>query len=415
MRIAFLSDDFPPESFGGAGISTYELAVGMQQAGHDVFVITTCRTERDAGETDYQGLKVLRLYSNYHERWRAYRSLYNPPVVQQVSKLLKDIRPDVVHANNVHYHLSYHVLKLAKQEARAVVFTARDVMAFNYGKLVTDRYLEHFDCYTTWIDHITQAKKRWNPFRNVFIKRYLGYVDKLCAVSVALKRALEQNGIKNVEVIHSGADVETWHVPSAGVSQFRKQHGLLDKKVILFGGRLSGAKGGRVTLKAMVEIAKEIPNAALMIVGKYDRYTAHMKAEAQKLGIDDKLVFMGWVERDTMKLVVASCDIVLVPSVCFDAFPRAVLEASAAGKPVVGTCYGGAPELVIDGVTGYVVNPRQPREVANRTIDLLKDPEKAKSFGTAGQDQVGRNFNLKEKVREYEIVYKTLLGKKKIK
>lgn len=57
MRVLFLSDDFPPESFGGAGISTYELAKGFQKAGHEVFVITTVRNEADAGGERLRGSK----------------------------------------------------------------------------------------------------------------------------------------------------------------------------------------------------------------------------------------------------------------------------------------------------------------------------------------------------------------------
>lgn len=89
MKILFLSDDFPPQSFGGAGISTYELAVGMKDAGHKVFVITTCRKKSDAGELDYHGIKIFRIASDYPDKWRAYRSLYNQPVVCEVEELLK--------------------------------------------------------------------------------------------------------------------------------------------------------------------------------------------------------------------------------------------------------------------------------------------------------------------------------------
>src|SRR3990167_770143 len=102
MKIVFLSDDFPPTSFGGAGISTYELALGMKKAGHEVFVITTCRKGSDAGEIEYQGLRVFKIASDYAPRWRAYISLYNIPVIRRVESLLKEIVPDVVHINNVH-------------------------------------------------------------------------------------------------------------------------------------------------------------------------------------------------------------------------------------------------------------------------------------------------------------------------
>lgn len=410
MKILFLSDDFPPASFGGAGISTYELALGMKKVGHEVFVITTCRKVSEAGESEYHGLTVFKIASDYAPRWRAYISLYNRLVVCQVAHILKEIKPDVVHANNIHYYLSYHCLKIAKKYAKAVVFTARDVMTFNFGKLETPQYLKDFDSRTTVCGHIRQAKKGYNPFRNFCIKKYLTYVDKRYAVSFALQKALTQNGIKDVDVIHTGADVEQWSVNENEKILFKKKFGLENKKVILFGGRLSGSKGGQKVLMAMSEIVNEVSDTVLLIVGSVDNYVMQMKEEASKLGIGDSLVFTGWMARDEIQYATASSNVVLVPSICFDAFPRAVLEAMASGKPVVGTCYGGAPEIIVDGVTGYVVNPLYPEEIASKTIDLLRDPKKAEEFGKAGYERITKDFNLEDKVKEYIVVYESLVG-----
>ena len=179
MKILFLQDYFPPQTSGGAATSTYELAIGIKRAGHEVFVITTARKKSDGGREDYHGIKVFRIVSDYSGRWRAYVSLYNRPVVRQVEELLMKIRPDVVHANNIHQYLSYHSLKVAKKYTKVFVITFRDAMAFNFGKLQTRRYLQNFDSHTTWCDHLKQAKKRWNPLRNFIIRRYLKYPDKL--------------------------------------------------------------------------------------------------------------------------------------------------------------------------------------------------------------------------------------------
>lgn len=409
MKIVFLSDDFPPTSFGGAGISTFELAVGMKKAGHEVFVITTCRKDAEAGESEYHGLTVLKLASDYAPRWRAYISLYNRPVVRQVEQLLKEIKPDVVHANNIHYYLSYHSLKIAKRYARVVVFTARDAMTFNFGKLTTKKYLENMDCHTTWHDHIVQAQKGYNPFRNFCIKKYLKYTDKKFAVSYALQKALVQNGIKDVDVIHTGADVEQWCANEDEKNLFKKKYGLENKKVILFGGRLSEGKGGGKTLEAFVRIHKEVPDATLLVAGSIDAYADSMKEKARVLGIGDKLIITGWIERDVVRVAYEVADVVLVPSLCLDSFPRIVIEAMASRKPVVGTCYGGAPEIIVDGVTGYVVNPFYSEEIASKTIDLLRNPKKAEEFGSAGYERIKKDFNLEDKFKEYIVVYESLV------
>ncbi|MBI2065510.1 MAG: glycosyltransferase family 4 protein [Candidatus Zambryskibacteria bacterium] len=376
MKILFLSDDFPPQSFGGAGISTYDLALGMKKASHEVFVITTCRKESEAGEIDYNGLKVFKIASDYPGRWRSYVSLYNRPVVHQVEELLKRIRPEVVHANNIHHYLSYHSLKIAKKYAK-VVITFRDVMSFSFGKLMTERYLKTFDARTTWLDHLKQARKRWNPFRNLIIKYYLGYADKKFAVSYALKKALEQNGIRDVEVIHTGIDLQNYS-PSP-----RKNN----KKTIFFAGRLSDAKGAKVVEKAFEIVKQEMS-----------------EAELRTAGTDGK-----WLNRDEMRMAYAVSDIVLVPSVCFDAFPRTVLEAMASGRPVISTPYGGAKEVIEDGVTGYIVNPFKTDELAEKIMDLLKNPEKAERFGKAGRARIKTDFNLDDKIAKLVSIYEELI------
>lgn len=407
MKILFLNDDFPPSSFGGAGISTFELAIGMKKAGHEVFVVTTCRNKDEEGETIYNGLRVFRIASDYMGRWRAYISLYNRPVVLQVEELLKKIRPDVVHVNNVHFYLSYHSIRVAKLYAKVVIFTARDVMSFNYGKLQTKKYLESFDYKTTWLDHLKQARKRWNPLLNFCIRKYLKYPDKLFAVSSALRDALQQNGITNVEVLHTGVDVSEWQVSQEAIARWKIRYGLENKKVVLFGGRLSGAKGGRQMLEAMVAVAKEFPDAVLLVVANNDGQTEEMQKEAVAKGIGERPVFTGWIEREDMKYIYACADIVVVPSICFDSLPRIVLEAMASGKPVIGTCYGGASEIIDNGVTGYVVNPFNTALLAEKIFELLKNKKRADEFGNAGYERMRADFSLEDKVREYLIAYKS--------
>lgn len=409
MKVLYLQDDFPPESFGGAGISVYMLARGMQEAGCEVVIITTCRTPAEAGVSVYEGLRVYKIVSDYPARWRAYRSLNNIPVVRQVEILLQEIRPDVVHINNVHYHLSYRCFQVAKKYA-SVVFTARDVMSFSYSKLQTNRYLEHLDGNVTWLDNLKQAKKGWNPLRNFFIRRYLKYADVRIAVSRSLKEALERNGIQNVDVIHTGVSLSLSDISEVALKDFQKKYSLQDKKVVFFGGRLSGGKGAKETLQAMVSVCDKVPNAALLVVGAVDGYAQNMKTRVAELGITSNVIFTNWLDREELKLAMAASDVVLVPSLSLDALPRCVLEAMACCKPVVGTRYGGSPEAILDGVTGYVVDPRNSDLIATKIIDLLSDEDKAKRFGGAGRERIESQFELNSMVAQYLARYQELIA-----
>lgn len=411
MKIVFLSDDFPPASFGGAGISTYELALGMKKIGHEISVITTCRKDIEAGEFEYHGIKVYKIASNYNDRWRAYVSLYNRPVVRKIEELLRQIQPDVTHANNIHFYLSYHCLKVARKYSKVVIFTARDVMAFNFAKLETKQYLDNLDCRTTWRDHIKQAGKRYNPLRNFCIRRYLGYADRVFAISKSLQEALLQNGIKNVGMIYNGIDASGWDVNVGTTTHFKVKYGLQNKKVLLFGGRLSAAKGGEKTIEALAQITRKMPDVVLLVAGNVDEYAEVMRGEAKKMGVEQNLIFTGWIGGEDVKTAYAASDVVLMPSICLDAFGRVNIEAMVARKPVVGTCYGGTPEIVVDGVTGYIVNPLHPEEIAEKALDLLKNPEKAQKFGRAGYERAIVNFNLEDRVQEHIAVYTELLKK----
>jgi len=401
MKILILSDNFPPHAPGGAERSTFNLAQAFQKKGHEVFIITTVREKNLVGREDLAGLKIFRIYSNYHSRWRAYLSLYNPQTVKKVSRIIQEINPDIVHANNIHYYLSYFCLKLAKKYSQGVFFTARDVMSFNYGKLATKKYLERFDYRTNWWDHLKQAQKRYNPFRNIIIRYYLKHTDKVFAISSALKTALNQNGIQNVKVIYNGIKAENWQVSLQKIEEFKKKHNLQNKKVIFFGGSLSGLKGGEKILQVMKVIVQHVPEAVLLVAGKKEGYTQKMLKSAQKLGIENHVIFAGWLSDDPLKSAYFCSDLVVVPSIYFDSFNLFNIEAMAAKKPVVGSCYGGIPEVVQDGVTGYIVNPFDIELMAAKIIDLLKNPQKAKQFGEAGYLRVKEEFNLEEKADEY--------------
>lgn len=218
MKILILSDGFPPQALGGAEIVAFNLAEYFKRKEHQVFVITTCREKKDEGSIDYQGFKIFRIHTDYHERWRAYFSLYNPQTVGRVKELIQKINPDVVHAHNVHYYLSYHSLKIAKESGKPVFLTAHDMISYDYGKAVhsvnpkdlsVPKNLDHK--VTCWY-LIKQARKRYNPFRNIIIRHYLRYVDKIFAVNADLKKALGENKIKNIEVIYNGVDVKDWEI-----------------------------------------------------------------------------------------------------------------------------------------------------------------------------------------------------------
>lgn len=397
MKILFLQDDFPPQSFGGAGIVAFNLAKALQKKGHQVFVITTTQKKNQKTEEEYFGLKIYQIYSNYHERWRAYLSLYNPQTVKPVKEIIKKIRPDIIHVHNIHTYLSYYCLKIAKKHSNAVFLTAHDVMLVHYGKWLP-KNVRNFKI--SFFDKVKSAKKRYNPFRDIVIKHYLKYVDKIFAVSDSLKNILKTNGIRNIATVYNGIDVNNWRENPETAEKFRETYDLSNKKAIFFIGRLSEPKGGGVIVKAMEYITEKIPSAFLIVAGKKGAYAQKMIKLAQKLGVENNIIFTGWIEREEAKTAYSCADVVVTPSIYPDPFNLINIEAMAVKKPVVGTCFGGTREIILDRQTGYIVNPNKIKIMSEKIVDLLNNSDRAEKFGQAGYERVKKKFSLEKQVIE---------------
>ena len=397
MRIVLLNDDFPPNARGGAGVVAFNMARGLKDAGHQVFVITTVRAAEAAGETTIDGIPVFRLQSAYPERWRAYVSLRNPQTVGRVERILDDLKPDIVHAHNLHQYLSYHCLKLAKRAGAKVFLTAHDALLFHYGKLHEfvdaddPACLPHPDYRISAWRQLRAYRSYYNPFRNFFIRRRLKYLDGVFAVSQALKDALEQNGIVGAEVIHNGIDPDFWRSHKHDAAAFVGAHGLRGRKVVLCSGRMNELKGLGHLIEAMRIVKRSVPEAILVVGGGND-------AGRRPDGNIGDAVFTDWMTPEAMRDAIHASAVVAIPSLYLDPFPTAALEAMACGKPVIATCFGGAKEAVVDGLTGTIVNPHDIKTMADKIVELLKDPSLAARLGTAGLARVRSEFSLQRQV-----------------
>ena len=245
-KILILSDSYA--TGGGAAQIARLMAQGFKNRGHDVLVVSSIQNQELAGLEIIDDVSVHKIYTDYNLFWRAYRGLYNPQTVKAMRKIIDDFKPDIVQTHNIHSYLSYHALKIAKKSGAKVFLTAHDVQLFHYGKLVEFIDPKNLSCpkifnykISAW-KQIKRYGKTYNPLRNIIIRHYLKYVDKIFAVSGALKEVLVQNGIANIAVIHNGVDSSEWQLDKNDEEEFKKKYGLIEKKTIMFGGRLNETK-----------------------------------------------------------------------------------------------------------------------------------------------------------------------------
>lgn len=415
MRIIILSDGFPPTGLGGGEIIPSNLTHLLLSKGHDVFVITTTQKKSEVGIVEAGKLTVYRIYSEYNLRFRSYVSLCNPAVLKEVQKIMENVNPDIVHAHNIHTHLSYASLKLAKKYSKGVFLTFHDVMSVHYGKVgaKVDSFGKVTVASMSPLEQIFQYKFYYNPLRNIVIRYYLRYVSKMLSVSSALKDVLEVKGIKPIEVLHNGIDVSVWQVDDLALLDFKRRYNLENKKVLFLAGRVSSAKGSMVLVDVLNKLSSKLSDVVLLVAGNKTRPIEEMVEKAKKLGLEKQVIFTGWIENKDMRYAYASSDIVFVLSQYIDPFPTNNLEAMASKRPVIGTSLGGTPEAVLDNETGYIVDPRDINQISEKALELLNNKEKTESFGLAGYDRAKEIFSADAWVNETLTLYDMILHKNK--
>jgi len=391
MRILLASDYLPPAA-SGAGNAAWALAGGLRDLGHEVYMIAG--TAGPASVQLHEGVEVSLISATLPERWLAYFSLYNPPAVRAFKQHLERIRPDVINVHNLHNRLSYGCIAAASRRGYPVVLTAHDVMPVAYAKLT--HYVNPSSCpddspatYRLPLGYnLRQARFRYNPLRNLWIRHSLHrHVRLRLAVSNRLRLALEGNGLPPFEVVHPGVrDVAASKAPAA-VERLRRRYGLEGRPVVLLAGRLSAAKGVQQALRAFEILLHQVPDAVLLMLS---RQTVELGRFASRLG--GNVIQGGWLTGDELAAAYGLSQIVILPSIYLEPFSLVGLEAMAAAKPVIASCHCGIVEGMVDGVTGFIVNPFEAQKFAGIMSRLLLDGTFRRKLGLAGYQRYCQDF-----------------------
>lgn len=225
--------------------------------------------------------------------------------------------------------------------------------------------------------------------------------DAIITVSHAMKDALVKLGFQKekIQVVHNGVDPDSFSpdlFTVDSISEFRSQTGVHDSPMILYVGRLTSIKGVENLIRAMPEVAREIPNVKLVIlgVGELENRLRFMTGE---LGLSDSIIFTcRHVAEKELKMHYAACDCAVFPSK-YEAFGIVCTEAMAMAKPVVAGVLGtsGFYEQVTihgDEQNGFHINPDSPEDIAKHLCILLKNPDMRKKFGLAGRKRIEKDF-----------------------
>lgn len=375
MKMLFLTEKFPP-SEGGSRVYYYNLCANYNL--EDVIVLT----KKIDGYREFdknQKMKIIRK-GRPIPNWKYYQlPRIILPLIWTIYLTFKE-RINVIHGGD--------------DFPGAVIGL---IMKKIFGKAYI--YYEHGEG-NTWYKQF-----RFQPkIRKILLKN----ADRIVAACTYAEEGVKQDldeGQEKIFKITPGVDYKKFN-PNWRDEEFLCQLGLENKNIILTIGRLVERKGQDTVIRAMPKILAEVPDAIYLIGGR-GPYEENLKRLAGDLGVKDQVKFLGFVANERIPNLYSICDVfVMINRETIqdgpEGFGMVFTEASAAGKPVIGGKSGGTEDSILDGITGYRVDPLNVDEVASHIIKILKDEQLGKTLGRNGREWVERTFDWREKSRLLE-------------
>ena len=294
-----------------------------------------------------------------------------------VKKAIKEFSPDIIHAHSTKAGLIARFWS-AVLNVKPIIFTAHG-----------------------WA--FTEGREYWKRFLLAQIEKLAGYVtDKIICVSefdrkLALKFKVARED--KLVVIHNGVDPNEFFKISR---DYRKSS---NEVIVTFVGRLAPPKD----LLLLIDAIKLVPEIKLQIVGDGE-LRQQVEGYIFKNALRDRVILLG--ERFDIPKILAESDIFVLPS-RWEGLPLTIIEAMMSGLPVVATRVGGIPELVDDGVNGYLVPSRDVNALAKAIRKLVSDVELRERMGKAGREKAIEKFTLDKMLSKIAQVYEDVLIKRK--
>ena len=384
LNIAHLHWGFPP-IIGGVETHLTILLPGIVKMGHRVSLLTGV-VEGAPVSYKYKGVDVVRT-PIMDLNWLYKRGVngLEDEIKKVFRRFLKGYEPDIIHVHNMHYFSLVHAQILenhAKKMKVPLILTAHNV----------------------WDD-------------TLFLKILRG-IDwaHIIAVSHYIKKELIGVGYddKKITVIHHGIDAKKYNPMVKYKSVYQKYPQLKNRKVIFHPARMGLAKGCDVSVKAFSIVKNKIPDALLILAGTKNiidwgetqqKDIAYIVDLVKFFNLGDDILIDMFKLGDMPKLYGAS-SVCIYPSTAGEPFGLTMLEAMASGKPMIVTNSGGMPEIIKDGINGYVVPVKDFEALASRIIQLLNDDKLRDRFGHTAREMIEQNFTARTVSRNTLNVYK---------
>ena len=369
MRVLFLSTIM---GMGGADQQLLTIVDGLRARGHEVMIVSLASLGPMGLEARQLGIAT--------ESLEMRRGVPDPRGLVRLARLVRAWRPDVLHSHMVHANLMARAVRLMAP-VPALVSTIHNV--YDGGRLRMAAY------------RLTN-----------------GLVDQMTIVSqAAADRFIAERIIPKelLRVFPNAVDTDRFRsVPPGTRESVRGSLGIEGQFAWLAVGRFEVAKDYPNMLHAFARVHERHPEALLLVVG---RGSLQPEAEdlTRALGLAGSVQFLG-VRRDIPEVMSAADGYVM--SSAWEGMPIVLLEAAAAGLPIVATQVGGNPEVVRDEESGFLVPPRDPEALGEAMLRLmgLSDAER-RALGDRGSEYIRTHYGLSRALERWEELYREVLSR----
>jgi glycosyltransferase involved in cell wall biosynthesis len=333
------------------------------------------------------------------------RSIYSGEARRNISRLIDDIRPEIAHIHNCHSHLTTSILEPLRRAGVPIVWTLHDYRLVCPNSDFLSGYEICERCLPNRFHHVVLRRCKKGSFAASFVAMSASLYDRMTRVPSRVQRFIAPSRFLAGKLVEGGFDpARITHLPNfvdAGAFPARPEG-----DYALYFGRLSREKGVDVLLEALALAQR----GRLKIAGDGPQ-RAELERRAAELGLGG-VEFLGYRSGDELKEILAGAQFVVLPSRWYENLPFSIMEALAAGKPVIASDLGGIPEMIEDGVNGLLFPAGDAGELARRLVLLLDSPEQRESMGRTGRQKALELYNADYHYQRIIDIYGDVAGRK---
>lgn len=412
MRVAMATEYFWPYDFGGSEWSTYYLAKKLQKAGHKIIIVTPSYGKQPPKEKEelqvvrFPFFKKIRNKKTLTPFWHT-NIFWILTTTYYLIKICRRNRIEILHLQGKYFapagFFVKHLLGIP------VIITARDYqLVCNYGfclwskntscdireyffkdfKMYIDSYIFQKNPISYLVNFVYALRGR--AVRNMY-KYFATKLNKVVCISKAEAEIYKNNGFKNVSVIYNPMD-------------FKSNHSKTKNKIV-YAGRLTPGKGIDLLIKAFEKVILEYPKLKLEVYGE-GFLKNYLKTHVPK-SIIKNVVLKGHISHQDLLKQLSNSLVAIMPSVWPEPFGRVALEAISQGTPAVVTKVGGLPEIVDNGITGYICSPT-PDDLSKSIKEALAENDSLRKKIKLAQPLLRQKFEI-ENTNQYIEMYKSLI------